>query len=257
MWSRSPVTGSAPAGPAQLDAPDVGVDAQAGHALPGRLGEVDRLGADLGLQVEPGQLLELAHQLAQAGRLRADELGRLGPRLRGRRGPVLEGGGEALDRRHRRAQLVGDVGEELALAGVGGLQPLGHAVERLAQAAQLVVGLAHPRVEAAARDRLGAVGQVARPSGAGARRARSRAPTPGRPRSRCRRSPARRSPSRSRRRPGRGAPGSPRRRRCAPTRSPAGRPRGRSSGRPPPAPAPPGGRRRRTAPRCGPRPPRW
>ena len=115
----------------------------------------------LRLQVEPGQLLQLADQLAQAGGLGADELGRFGPLLGRGGGAVAERGGEALDRGDRRAELVRDVGQELALAVVGRLQPLGHAVERLAQAPELVVALVHAHVEAAARDGLGAVGEVA------------------------------------------------------------------------------------------------
>ena len=169
---------------------------------------------DRRVQVEPGELLQVAHQLAQACRLRADERGRLGAVLRAAGGAVLQRLGEALDGGDRGAQLVGDVGEELALAHVGRLEPRGHPVEGLRQAPELVVALGGADVEAPLGDGLGAVGQRRRPIAAGARRRRRPASRSGR---RCRprpRRPARRRPSRRRaRRRGRAA-------RAAPPRAP-------------------------------------
>ena len=75
--------------------------------------------------------------------------------------PSPQRGREALDGGDGGPQLVGDVGQELALAHVGGLEPRRHAVEGLAEPAELVVGLLHPRVEVAPGDGLGAVGEVA------------------------------------------------------------------------------------------------
>jgi hypothetical protein len=114
---------------------------------------VDALGAG----VEAGDLHQVLDELAQAGDVRDQQLGRPA-RLRRQlvevvgqqRGLAHQGG-------QRRAQLVGDVGGEAPLPRLGGLQLADlrlqrsrHLVERLRPGAELVAALdGQPRLEQA------------------------------------------------------------------------------------------------------------
>ena len=82
----------------------------------------------------------LAHEAGEALGLVADRAEIFLLLLLGDRA-VEDAVGKAGDRRHRRAQLVGDVGDEFASARLGLLQRGGHLVERFDQRAHLVGGI--------------------------------------------------------------------------------------------------------------------
>ena len=92
----------------------------------------------LGLDGEPvrAELCEVEHvadEPLEPRRLVRDHVERGGDELRVVDEAVAEGVDVALDRRERRAQLMGDGHQELALALLGGREPRGHLVESLGQ----------------------------------------------------------------------------------------------------------------------------
>ena len=100
-------------------------------------------------RLEARQVQQVRHQPAEPFRLRERGLHRRRVRLRDAVDDVLELG---LQRRDRGAQLVRDVGDELAAERVGLLEVVGHGVERVRELAHLVQARrAHPLAVVARR----------------------------------------------------------------------------------------------------------
>ena len=126
--------------------------------------EVDRLERDLlGPRIEPGDLHQVVDQRPEPTHVAHQQLAGP-PALRRQLTEVLAQDRRLGDqRRQRRSQLVGDIGDEAPVLGLGRLQPpdrvaerLGHPVEPLGPRPELVVrGDRHARRQVAAFDPLG------------------------------------------------------------------------------------------------------
>jgi hypothetical protein len=104
---------------------------------------------------QPGQQEQRGDQGLQPGALGEDVLGQL--RHGDPVGVRTSHLGDLPDHRQRRAQLVGGVGDELALGPLAGVDPVEHRVERRGQPGQLVVagGYGEPSVQVRAADLTG------------------------------------------------------------------------------------------------------
>ena len=111
------------------------------HGFPRQIIEVDGTAVQAGICIQEGQLQQIVHQRGESRDLLQGQLSRIAD-LRvaffvGRMAEVdFQPGAQ---RRQRRAQFVGGVGDEPALAICGGRDPFQQVVEGLGQAPQLIV----------------------------------------------------------------------------------------------------------------------